>query len=194
MVRQRSSRSVAGCIRRRICQLAEFCAAASRKPVVIGESLGGLVALSLARMRPTEYGMSSCSIRRSISPARIRRPGSASLAKQRQPALSTSDLHGDHGVRSSRLACGAHDAAPPHGAGGAVQLSAHRGRRPADFGCRLGRHGRRHRRVADGKSSVGSQRVPGTGHAILLDNPDGARAALQTYIVQPNDQLMTPTP
>jgi pimeloyl-ACP methyl ester carboxylesterase len=28
-----------------------------------------------------------------------------------------------------------------------------------------------------------AQRVPGTGHAVLLDNPDGARMALQTYIV-----------
>jgi hypothetical protein len=27
-------------------------------------------------------------------------------------------------------------------------------------------------------------RVPGTGHAVLLDNPDGARAALQTLIVR----------
>ena len=36
----------------------------------------------------------------------------------------------------------------------------------------------------ENSSLLVAPRVPGTGHAVLLDNPDGTRATLEVFIVQ----------
>jgi pimeloyl-ACP methyl ester carboxylesterase len=152
---------------------------------VIGESLGGLVALSLAHLRPDR-------IRNVVlldTPFHLTRP---------DPAAWISESWRNCASRPyPRRICVEIMGFDPVDSRSAHTMLHHHMVREAPFNCLLIAGGER---LTSGVASVVTaddiamlqtvnpnllvaQRVPGTGHAILLDNPDGARAALQTYIV-----------
>jgi pimeloyl-ACP methyl ester carboxylesterase len=152
---------------------------------VIGESLGGLVALALARLRPDQ-------IRNVIlidTPFHLTRP---------ELAAWISEQWRNNGRRPYvRRICREIMGFDPHD-GHAESAASHVDMvRAAPFGCV---HLVGGDQALSGIPSVVSEadiaalraanpailvppRVQGSGHAVLLDNPEGARAALQTLIV-----------
>lgn len=155
--------------------------------VVIGESLGGLVALALGRLRPAQ-------IRNVIlvdTPFRLTRP---------EPAAWIGEAWRNSGRRRYvRQVCLDILGFDPIDLRVERTTSVYDMVRNAPFGCV-------HITGGDGQSSgiasvvcdadivslraanpamVFTPRVGGTGHAVLLDNPAGARAALEALIVSP---------
>ena len=152
---------------------------------VIGESLGGLVALSLAHLRPDR-------IRNVVlldTPFHLTRPDLAAGSASRGETVPVGPINVESAWRSW----------------GSIQsirawlhtMLHHDMVREAPFNCLL--IAGSDRRTSGAASVVTTddiamlqtvnpnllvaQRVPRSGHAVLLDNPVGARAALQTYIV-----------
>jgi pimeloyl-ACP methyl ester carboxylesterase len=157
----------------------------AKSVTVIGESLGGLIALALARQRPDR-------IRHVVlvdTPFHLTRPDLAAWigetwrgggSRPYVRRICREILGFDPTDPSQHAALSRHDmvrglacdivhiiggAQAPAGPGSAVT--------DADL-ARLG---------AENPMILTTLRIPGTGHAVLLDNPSGARAALQAFIV-----------
>ncbi len=152
---------------------------------VIGESLGGLVALSLARSRPdrvhnvvlldTPFHLTRNDLAEWIS--ETWRSGGCRPYQRRicveimgfdpvDPSVVRTTLHHDL-VRQAPFNCLLIVGDNQRSSGAASAVTA------ADVAML---------RAANPRLLV-APRVLGTGHAVLLDNPDGARAALQSFIV-----------
>jgi pimeloyl-ACP methyl ester carboxylesterase len=160
---------------------------------VIGESLGGLVALSLARSRPDR-------VRNVVlldTPFHLTRPDLALWISETwrcggcrpyqrricveimgfdpaDPSVARTTLHHDL-VRQAPFKCLLILGDDRHTSGAASAVTA------ADIALL---------RAANPRLLV-APRVPGTGHAILLDNPGGTRAALQSFICGSDGRRMT---
>jgi pimeloyl-ACP methyl ester carboxylesterase len=152
---------------------------------VIGESLGGLVALALAHLRPGKIS----NVILVDTPFHLTRPDlAASISESwrtmgrrpyvRRICIEIMGFDPDDGrvvctsvsyelVRNATFGCvhltGGDES--PSGLGSAVS--------DADVAALL----------AANPAMLMAPRVSGAGHAVLLDNPDGARAALQAFLV-----------
>lgn len=152
---------------------------------VIGESLGGLVALALAHLRPDRIH----NVVLLDTPFHLTRPDLLAW-------ISELWLNGASRPYLRRICIEimGFDPADPreahtmphhhmvHGAPFNCLLIAGRDRRTSGAASAVTAADIAILQAANSKLLV-AERVPGTGHAVLLDNPDGVRAALQTYIV-----------
>jgi pimeloyl-ACP methyl ester carboxylesterase len=151
---------------------------------VIGESLGGLVALALARLRPRLTNVILID-----TPFHLTRPELATWIGECWRA-------GEEKPYVRRICMEIMGFDPRDGCVQRTML--HHGMvRDAPFNCLLIMGGDQQSSgipsvVTDGDIAalraanpaiLMTPRVPGSGHAVLLDNPDGAWAALQQYIV-----------
>ena len=180
----RSGRCVAGGIRGGICRADRHRTAACRKPVRhrrVARRSGCAGAGASAAGSDTQ-----CHSARHAVPSHP--PGSRGVdqrvvANTRQSALSRRICSEIMGFDPAD-ARGAHDAAPStwcetRRSTACSSWAAISDRRASPLSSR-----HRYRRVAGGESATADAAASsGTGHAVLLDNPDGARAALQTFIV-----------
>jgi pimeloyl-ACP methyl ester carboxylesterase len=152
---------------------------------VVGESLGGLVALSLASSRPdrvrnvvlldTPFHLTRQELAAWIGEA-WRYSGCRPYQRRicveimgfdpADPVVARTTLHHDM-VRRAPFNCLLIAGGERRSSGAASVVTA------ADIALL---------RAANPKLLV-APRVPNTGHAVLLDNPDGARAALRSFIV-----------
>ena len=152
---------------------------------VIGESLGGLIALALARLRPARIS----NVILIDTPFVLTRPDAAASIGEswrtlgRRPyarrvcldimgfdpadgRVQRTTLHYDM-VRDAPFGC-VHIPGGDHPGSGTASVV-----RDADIAALL----------AVNPALLITPRISGTGHAVLLDNPEGARTALEKFIV-----------